>query len=164
LRGLLIIVVVLISALLAPLLWLTGRIVVGPNPRALRRTQKPPKPVTEADLAKAERRLGFRLPEDLRDFYRSGRHQRSAPFGEFYSLDGAVKEYRMLTAKPYGPNGEDWPANLLPFEDLLHGYGAYARDTGLVIQWDPDELWAAMKAQRRGSGHSSRLERRWFCI
>ena len=46
----------------------------------------------------------------------------------------------MLTAKPYGPNGEEWPPNLFPFEDLLHGYGAYDRDTGLVTQWDPDEI------------------------
>jgi hypothetical protein len=57
-----------------------------------------------------------------------------------YSLKAAIKEYRMLTAKPYGPNGEEWPPNLFPFEDLLHGYGAYDRDTGLVTQWDPDEI------------------------
>jgi hypothetical protein len=140
LRGLLIAVLVLVSAILAPILWLTGRIAVGPNPRARRRKQKPAVPLSDADLARAEQQLGFPLPEDLRDFYLSGRHHRSAPCGEFYSLKQAVKEYRMLTGKPYGPNGEDWPANLFPFEDLLHGYGAYDRDTGLITQWDPDEL------------------------
>jgi hypothetical protein len=105
-----------------------------------KRHRKPPTLLTEADIAQAERQIGFELPADLREFYLSGRFRRSASCGEFYSLKGAVKEYRMLTAKPYGPNGEDWPANLFPFEDLLHGYGAYDRDTGLVTQWDPDEI------------------------
>lgn len=140
LRGCLIFVLVLVSAILAPIMWLTGRMAMGPNPRVLRRNQKPPKPLTEADLAKAEQQLGFALLPDLREFYGSGRHHRSAPCGEFYSLKEAVKEYRMLTAKPYGPNGEDWPTNLFPFADLLHGYAAYDRDTGLITEWDPDEI------------------------
>ena len=46
----------------------------------------------------------------------------------------------MLTGKPYGPNGEEWPANLFPFADLLHGYAAYGRVDGLIIEWDPDEI------------------------
>jgi hypothetical protein len=140
LRGIAIIAVVLVSAILAPILWLTGRMAIGPNPRALRRKQRTPKPLREMDMAAAEKRLGFRLPSDLREFYLSGRHHRAAPCGEFYSLKEAVKEYRMLTARPYGPNGEDWPASLFPFEDLLHGYGAYDRGTGLVTLWDPDEI------------------------
>lgn len=105
-----------------------------------KRRRAAPKPLTEADLAEAEKQLGFALPDDLREFYLSGKFRRSAPCGEFYSLNGALKEYRMLTAKPYGPNGEDWPANLFPFEDLLHGYAAYDRDTGLITEWDPDEI------------------------
>jgi hypothetical protein len=105
-----------------------------------KRHRKPPKPLAEAELTAAENRLGFALPEDLGRFYLSGGHHRRAPAGEFYSLKGAVKEYRMLTRKPYGPNGEDWPANLFPFEDLLHGYAAYDRYTGLVTLWDPDEI------------------------
>ena len=105
-----------------------------------KRSRKPPPPLTEADIEKAEQQLGFSLPDDLREFYLAGRYRRGAPCGEFYSLKAAVKEYRMLTAKPYGPNGEEWPPNLFPFEDLLHGYGAYDRDTGLVTQWDPDEI------------------------
>jgi hypothetical protein len=139
LRGAAIIGLLLISAILAPILWLTGRIAVGPNP-GRRRKSAQPKPLREADLAAAEQRLGFALPTDLREFYLSGRHHRNAPCGEFYSLKSAVKEYRMLIGKPYGPNGEDWPANLFPFEDLLHGYGAYDRDTGLITLWDPDEI------------------------
>ena len=140
LRGLLVIILLLVSAVLAPILWLTGKIAVGPNPRALRRKQRPPKPITEADLAKADSQLGFALPNELREFYLSGRHHRSTSCGEFYSLNEAVKEYRMLTAKPYGPNGEDWPPNLFPFADLLHGYAAYDLATALITEWDPDEI------------------------
>jgi hypothetical protein len=139
-RGFLVVVLVLVSAVLAPILWLTGRMAVGPNPRALRRKEKPARPLREVDIAAAEKRLGFSLPSDLRTFYLTGRNHRGAPCGEFYSLKRAVKEYRMLTARPYGPNGEDWPRDLFPFEDLLHGYGAYDRDTGLITQWDPDEI------------------------
>jgi hypothetical protein len=112
-----------------------------------KRHRKPPKSLTEADLAKAERQLGFALPPDLREFYLSNKFRRSAPCGEYYSLKGAVKEYRMLTAKPYGPNGEDWPANLFPFEDLLHGYAAYDRDTGLITLWDPEEIVGGNESQ-----------------
>ena len=140
LRGLMILLVLLVSAILAPILWLTGRIAVGPNPRGQRRKPKPARPLTDADLARAEQRLGFAFPQDLREFYLSGRHRRAAPSGEFYSLDAATKEYRMLTARPYGPNGEEWPAALFPFEDLLHGYGAYDLGSGLVTLWDPDEI------------------------
>lgn len=104
-----------------------------------RRPRKPP-PLTEAEIANAEKTLGFAFPAELRAFYLSGKHHGRAPCGEYYSLKEAVKEYRMLTAKPYGPNGEDWPAGLFPFEDLLHGYAAYDRDTGLITLWDPDEI------------------------
>lgn len=140
LRAFLIALVVIVSAILAPILWLTGRMAVGPNPRAMRRKRKPAKPVTDADLLNAESQLGFKLPSELREFYLSGSHQRRSSCGEYYSLKRAVKEYRMLTAKPYGPNGEDWPAVLFPFEDLLHGYAAFDRDSGLITTWDPDEI------------------------
>ena len=105
-----------------------------------KRKRKPPTPLTDADLSKAEAQLGFELPAEMREFYLAGKHRGRAPTGEFYSLRATVKEYRMLTGRPYGPKGQDWPANLLPFEDLLHGYAAYDRETGLVTHWDPDEI------------------------
>lgn len=105
-----------------------------------KRHRKPPTPLTDADIEKAEKQLGFTLPADLRDFYLSGKFRRSAQCGDYYSLKGLVKEYRMLTAKPYGPNGEDWPANLLPFEDQLESYAAYDLETGLITIWDSEEI------------------------
>ena len=140
LRGFLIVIAVLVSALLAPFLWLSGRMASNHTITGKRRKRKPSTPLTENDLSRAERQLGFELPGDLRDFYLASKHRRHAPTGEHYSLKQGVKEYRMLTAEPYGPNGEDWPANLYPFEDLLHGYAAYDLDTGLVTLWDPEEI------------------------
>lgn len=144
LRGLLIIIVVLISAILAPFLWrlASNRTITGK-----RRKRRPPTPLTDVDIANAERQLGFALPQDLRDFYVSGRFRRSAPCGEFYSLKRAVKEYRMLTAKPYGPNGEDWPANLLPFEDQLESCAAYDLETGFITIWDSEEIIAGNESR-----------------
>ena len=140
LRGLLLAVFLLVAAIAAPFLWLSGRMAMGRGFTGKKRKRKPPKPLVEEEIIAAERRLGFAMPAHLRDFYLSGGHHRSAPCGEFYSLKSAVKEYRMLTDKPYGPNGEDWPATLFPFEDLLHGYAAYDRETGLITEWDPDEI------------------------
>ena len=105
-----------------------------------KRHRKPPTPLTDADIARAEKQLGFALPGDLRQFYLSGGHRRRADCGEYYSLKGLVDEYRMLTRKPYGPNGEDWPANLLPFEDQLESYAAYDLATGLITIWDSEEI------------------------
>jgi hypothetical protein len=105
-----------------------------------KRHRKPPTPLTAADIAKAEKQLGFTLPDDLKQFYLSGGHRRRAARGDYYSLHGLVKEYQMLTRKPYGPNGEDWPSNLLPFEDQLESYAAYDLETGLVTIWDSEEI------------------------
>ena len=139
-RKLLLVPILIIGAILTLPLVIWQQLRMGPLRKYRKRHRKPPRPVTEESLGKSEKLLGFEFPADLRSFYLDGRYRRSAPCGEFYSLKNAVKEYRMLTAKPYGPNGEDWPANLFPFEDLLHGYGAYDRDTGLITLWDPDEI------------------------
>ena len=105
-----------------------------------KRHRKPPTPLTASDIAKAEMQLGFTLPDDLKQFYLSGGHRQRAPCGDYYSLKGLVKEYQMLTRKPYGPNGEDWPSNLLPFEDQLESYAAYDLETGLITIWDSEEI------------------------
>jgi len=121
--------------LLAP--FVLGSMVLG-NRRE--RRQKRTREESDETIGRAEKKIGRAFPAALRDFYRSGRHRRSTRQGEFYGLDGAVREYLMLTRKPYGPGGQDWPANLFPVADLLHGYGAVDLDTGEVVEWDPDEI------------------------
>ena len=112
-----------------------------------KRHRKPPRPLAESDIVSAEKQLGFALPDDLKQFYRSGGHRRPAPCGEYYSLKGLVKDYRTLTRKPYGPNGEDWPRHLVPFEDQLESYAAYDLETGLITIWDSDEIIAGNESR-----------------
>ena len=101
---------------------------------------RPPKPVTEADVAKAEKKLGFALPVDLKAFFMPPRPKCRMDCAELYTLREAVREYRMVTKRPYGPNGQDWPSELFPFADLLPGYACYDLGTGLVTEWDPEDL------------------------
>ncbi len=129
-----------------------------------KRTRKPPTPLTEADVAKAEQQLGFSLPSDLREFYLSGQHHRSAPCGEFYSLKGAVKEYRMLTAKPTGPTAR---TGLLFSSRSKTSSTGTPRTTARPIS-SPNgtrmKSPVAMRARRPGSGRSTPPERRWCNI
>ena len=106
----------------------------------MRRRRGPPKPAGDAAIGRAERLLGRALPDPLRAFYRDGRNLKRTSHGEHHGLAAAVDEYRMLTQKPYGPNGQEWPAELFPVTDLLHGYGAYDLDSGEIVEWGPDEI------------------------
>jgi hypothetical protein len=104
-----------------------------------RRKPRPGRPVTMTEIARAEARLGFEMPEALRAFFLERpamRHDCAEP----YSIDGAVREYRMLTKAPYGPNGQDWPRNLFPFADLIPGYACFDLESATVVIWDPEEL------------------------
>jgi hypothetical protein len=101
---------------------------------------RPPKPVTEAQIAKAEAKLGFALPGELKEFFLPPRPKCRVDCAELYTLREAVREYRMLTKRPYGPNGQDWPGALFPFADLLPGYACCDLGTGLVTEWDPEDL------------------------
>lgn len=101
---------------------------------------RPPKPVTEADVAKVEKTLGFALPGELKGCFMPPRPSCRVDCAELYTLREAVSEYRMVTKAPYGPNGQDWPRALFPFADLLPGYACYDLGTGLVTEWDPEDL------------------------
>lgn len=105
-----------------------------------RRKARPPRPVTKADVAKAEKKLGFVLPDELKAFFMPPRPKCRVDCAELYTLRKAVAQYRMVTRKPYGPNGQDWPSELFPFADLLPGYACYDLRTGLVTEWDPEDL------------------------
>ena len=102
--------------------------------------RKAPKPATEADVATAEAKLGFALPDELRAFFLPPRPKCRVDCAELYTLREAVREYRRVTKAPYGPNGQDWPRELFPFADLLPGYACYDLGTGLVTEWDPEDL------------------------
>lgn len=102
--------------------------------------RKAAKPVTEADVVKAERKLGFALPAELKAFFLPPRPKCRVDCAELYTLGEAVREYRMVTKAPYGPNGQDWPRELFPFADLLPGDACFDLETGLVTEWEPEDL------------------------
>ena len=101
--------------------------------------RKRARPTTVADVDRAEKKLGFALPEELRSFFLQ-RPKMRRKCAERYSVSEAVHEYRMLTKRPYGPNGQDWPRNLFPFADMLPGYASFDLDSGTVVEWDPEDL------------------------
>jgi hypothetical protein len=131
LRGLVILLLMIVAVPLGIVMFIRSRIRWKP---------KPPKPVTEADFLKAENKLGFSLPDDLRRFFTPPRPKCRVDCASPYTLGEAVREYRMVTKRPYGPNGQDWPRELFPFADLMPGYGCYDLETGLVTEWDPEDL------------------------
>jgi hypothetical protein len=101
------------------------------------RRQPPP---TEQEVSRAEKRLGFGLPADLRAHFLAERPRIARGCAELYRLNAAVREYGMLTKRPYGPNGQDWPSTYFPVADLLPGYGLYDLATGTIVEWDPEDL------------------------
>jgi hypothetical protein len=133
-KALLVLLFILVAIIVAPFLFLSRYL---PNKEERRQRTRDENDET---IAKAERRLGRKLPPPLREFYLSGRHRKRAPEGVWYGLDGAVAEYKEVTREPYGPGGQDWPADLFPIADLLHGYAAYDFAKGEIVEWDPEEI------------------------
>jgi hypothetical protein len=131
LRGLILLILLIVAIPVGIVMFIRSR---------LPQTSRPPKPVSEADFAKAERRLGFVLPGELRAFFMSPRPKCRVDCAELYGLRSATSEYRMVTKQPYGPNGQDWPRELFPVADLLPGYACYDLETGLITEWDPEDL------------------------
>jgi hypothetical protein len=91
---------------------------------------------TPESVGRAEKQLGRALPRDLRDFYMSGRHMKGGWFG----LKDAAKEYKKLTKAPYGPRGQDWPAELFPIAERDEGYVCFDLAGGEVVIWDAEEI------------------------
>jgi hypothetical protein len=102
-------------------------------------TNAPP-PASEAQVAAAEAELGFALPGDLRLFYVAVADGGVGPGDGLYSLEQLLSKWREFTHEPIGPQGQHWPANLLP----IHGDGwdviSLDRDSGRLIAWDLEEI------------------------
>lgn len=96
-------------------------------------------PVGEPVIAWAEAELGFALPADLKAFYMEVANGEVGPGDGIYTLSELVRKWREMTGEPAGPQGQAWPANLLP---ILGSNGLFSidRDTGRIVYWDVDEL------------------------
>lgn len=99
-----------------------------------------PPPATEAAVADTERRLGFALPDDLRRFYLEVADGGVGPGSGMYSLDELAAKHRELTGEPVGPQGQDWPAALLPVHGEEWDVVSIDRTTGRLVYWDLEEL------------------------
>jgi hypothetical protein len=95
-----------------------------------------PSPASEAEIAAAEAALGRPLPPALRRLYAEIADGEFGPGEGLFPLECIVEDYDELTSGPMGPQGQPWPANLLPIAD---GHFVDA-DSGAVIGWDPDEM------------------------
>ena len=99
-----------------------------------------PPPASEPDVLTAERDLGFALPPALRQLYLQVADGGVGPGGGVFSLAELVAKHRELTREPVGPQGQDWPAELLPIQGEDWDLVSVDRETGRLVYWDLEEL------------------------
>lgn len=96
-------------------------------------------PASEAALDGAERDLGLRLPEPLRQLLRIA-DGGFGPGSGLLRIADVVARYRRLTATPQGPGGEPWPARLLPIWQADDEIGCLDLESGAVTTYDPSRM------------------------
>ena len=99
-----------------------------------------PRPCSEAQLQAAEAALGFALPPALRQAYAEIADGGFGPGDGLYGLAQLTAKYREMTAEPVGPQGQAWPAALLPVNGLDWDLVAIDRDSGGLVYWDVEAL------------------------
>ena len=109
---------------------------MGPAPE----TAPAPPPATEAQVAAAEAKLGFALPADLRQFYLEVADGGVGLGDGLYSLDELVAKHGEMTSEPVGPQGQDWPSNLLPIQGQDWDLVSIDRESGRLVFWDLEDL------------------------
>lgn len=101
---------------------------------------KAPPPASKAEVAAAEAELGFALPADLRQFYFEVADGAVGPGDGIYGLKQLLAKWREFTAEPIGPQGQDWPANLLPIHGEEWDVVSIDRASGRLIYWDLEDI------------------------
>ena len=128
---------------LGGMLGLEGMVAMGPDGPIRFGGEAPARELSaapdEARLAEAERRIGRPLPPELRQLYAIG-DGGFGPGGGLLRLGELVARYHELTREPYGPLGQDWPANLLPLFDEDPQLICLDLDSGGIVEWDPEEI------------------------
>jgi hypothetical protein len=99
-----------------------------------------PPPAGDADVAEAEAQLGFSLPPALRQLYVEVADGGVGPGAGVYGLAELVAKHREMTSEPVGPQGQDWPAELLPIHGEDWDLVAIDRRSGRLVYWDLEEL------------------------
>jgi hypothetical protein len=113
-----------------------GRMSMGGMPSGPQPLVPPP---GEAALKSAEQAIGRPLPNEVTQLYAIG----DGGFGPgegLMPLAQLAERYGELTREPYGPLGQDWPKNLLPFFDENPVLSCIDMDSGEMVAWDPEEI------------------------
>lgn len=116
---------------------------MGGQTVSLGRKQAPtpaPPPAGKEEVSAAEAELGFALPADLRQFYLEVADGGLGPGDGLYSLVQLTAKWREFTRKPIGPQGQDWPARLLPIHGEEWDVISIDRDSGRLVYWDLEEI------------------------
>jgi hypothetical protein len=101
-----------------------------------------PPPADEAAIADAEKKLGFALPQPVRQLYGQVANGGFGPGAGIMPLEEVVHTYLELLATPPGRRGQKWPVRLLPVRRDEPGLCCVDVDSGAVVFWDEEELAA----------------------
>jgi SMI1 / KNR4 family (SUKH-1) len=97
-------------------------------------------PAADAAVADAETKLGFRLPDPLRQLYTQIANGGFGPYSGLLPLQDVVTTYLSLREDPPGPRGQKWPEELLPLTSDDAGHCCINRNSGALVFWDIEEL------------------------
>jgi SMI1 / KNR4 family (SUKH-1) len=91
-------------------------------------------------VANAETKLGFQLPEPLRQLHTRIANGGFGPYSGLLPLQDMVTTYLRLREEPPGPRGQEWPDELLPMTSDGSGHCCINRNSGGLVFWDIEEL------------------------
>ena len=97
-------------------------------------------PADDAVVTDAETKLGFQLPEPLRQLFTRIANGGFGPYSGFLPLQDMVTTYLSLREEPPGPRGQKWPDELLPLTSDDSGHCCINRNSGALVFWDIEEL------------------------
>lgn len=107
---------------------------------------KPIEPLGEAAVAKTEKALGFRLPEELRQLYLELGDGGFGPFNGVRRLSNWAKDYERLRVELPVERGREWPEGLLPIVYRNGKRLCVDRASGAVLLWTKPPKRASAKA------------------
>jgi len=111
-----------------------------PGPHAVPPPAPLAAPASPHAIAGIEKRLGFPLPDDLKQLYGSIADGGFGPGSGLVPLDEAVSYYEELSADPPGEGGQPWPAQLLPINRYDLCCDCYDVKSGAIVFWDEEAL------------------------
>jgi hypothetical protein len=117
-----------------------GALLRGANPTPETVAEALASPLNDGLIAELESKLGFAVPQPLRQLYGKIADGGFGPGNGLMRLDDVVRTYLELLATPPGPRGQKWPVRLLPITRNEPGHYCIEVDSGKVVFWDEEVL------------------------